>query len=88
MPRGYPFGNSEQHHRQTNKPIVMICTGNEFKVENYKDYCFRTMLKHKEKIVNQLRQINDCSLRPEDKKKLLEFILEEVNNRLQNRIKQ
>jgi hypothetical protein len=50
----------------------MLCIGNEFEVPNYKDYRNRTISKHLDRIKNQLRQIKDCSLRPEDKKKLVE----------------
>jgi hypothetical protein len=50
----------------------MICIGNEFEVPSYRDYRNRTLTKHLDKIKNQLRQIKDCSLNPEDKKKLVE----------------
>lgn len=49
----------------------MICIGNEFPVEKYKDYRNRTMKKHFEKFRNQLEQIKNCSLAESDKKKLL-----------------
>ena len=54
----------------------MICTSSDYKVENYKDYRNRVMTKHIDKIKNQLRQIKDCSLKPEDKEKLKKQLIE------------
>lgn len=50
----------------------MICIGNDYPVEKYKDYRNRTIKKHFEKFLNQLEQIRQCSLKDEDKKKLLQ----------------
>lgn len=58
----------------------MICTGNEYHVEHYADYRNRVIKKHMDKIKNQLRQINDCSLKGDDKKKLKEQMLKEIHN--------
>lgn len=53
------------------------------KPESYKDYRNRTMTKHIEKLLNQLRQIKDCSLKQDDKvalrKKLLEILATPTN---------
>lgn len=58
----------------------MIQTGGGYNVENYKDYRNRTVQKHLDKINNQLRQIRECSLKPEDKGKLISDILIIIEN--------
>jgi hypothetical protein len=61
---------------------MLYTTYSEFPIETYKSYHNRTVKKHLDKITNQLRQIKDCSLKSEDKRKLLEQMREEINNRL------
>lgn len=50
----------------------MICTGSydSYKPEKYSEYRNRVFSKHKDKLNNMLRQIKECSLKPEDKAKL------------------
>jgi hypothetical protein len=50
----------------------MICYGSDYKPEPYKAYKNRTFTKRMANTLNLVRQVKDCSLRPEDKKKLLE----------------
>lgn len=57
----------------------MLCTGDDFQVEKYSVYRNRTLNKHLDKIKNQMRQIKDCSLKPEDKKKLHEKLIQIIN---------
>jgi hypothetical protein len=49
----------------------MISLGIDYPVEPYSAYRNRTVNKHLDKIKNQLRQIKDCSLKADDKRKLL-----------------
>jgi len=51
-------------------------------IESYKSYKNRSFTKHVDKIRNQLRQIKDCSLKGEDKRKLISLINEEVSTTL------
>ncbi len=60
----------------------MLSIGSEYEVENYKDYRNRTMTKHTDKIKNQLRQINDCSLTGDDKRGLKKQIMELITEAL------
>lgn len=48
----------------------MLSCGENYKPEPYKAYKNRVIMKHLEKIKNQIRQIDQCSLKPEDKTKL------------------
>lgn len=45
----------------------MIAIDQNYKPEPYKTYKNRTVIKHCNKIVHQLRQIKDCSLNDTDK---------------------
>ncbi len=58
----------------------MLSIGSEYTVEPYKSYKNRTVTKHLDKIKNQLRQINDCSLKADDKAKLKEQLLAIIKN--------
>jgi hypothetical protein len=58
----------------------MLWTGYDFPIEKYKDYRNRTVKKHLDKIKNQLRQIKDCSLKAEDKNKLIQQLSEIIND--------
>ncbi len=49
----------------------MICIGDDYKVEHYKDYRNRTVNKQLDKFKNQLQGIKQCSLQVSDKKNLL-----------------
>lgn len=49
----------------------MISLGMDYPVEPYSAYRNRTVNKHLDKIKNQLQQIKSCSLKADDKKKLL-----------------
>jgi hypothetical protein len=60
----------------------MICMGDDFKVESYKSYKNKVFTKHTEKVTNQLRQIKDCSLHPDDKVKLKKRLIELINESL------
>ncbi len=51
--------------------------GKDYVPEKYSDYRNRNFQKHKEKLTNQLRQIKECSLKEEDKKRLM-IILENI----------
>jgi hypothetical protein len=48
----------------------MLCPGTDYIPEKYSDYRNRVFSKHKDKLINQLRQIKECSLKSEDKAKL------------------
>ncbi len=58
----------------------MLSVGSDYPVEKYKDYRNRTILQHIDKTNKQLWQIKQCSLKPEDKEKAKQKILELVNN--------
>lgn len=45
---------------------------------SYKEYKNRAVTKHQEKVKNQLRQISDCSLKPEDKERLKKSMIEMI----------
>ena len=49
----------------------MICTGNDYKVESYKDYRNRAVTKQVDKLKHSLQGIKQCSLHISDKKNLL-----------------
>ena len=49
------------------------------KPEPYSSYKNRVFSKHIDKLNNQLRQIKDCSLRPEDKARLKTMLREILN---------
>lgn len=58
----------------------MICPDIYFNpIEKYPDYRNRTTKKHLDIIANQLRRIKECSLKPEDKKKLLNNMKELID---------
>lgn len=60
----------------------MLEVGYDYKPEPYAAYRNRTMTKHRDKIDNQLRQIKECSLRPEDKKKLMNELIQKIQEKL------
>lgn len=63
----------------------MICAYIYFNpVEKYPDYRNRTTKKHLDIIANQLRRIKECSLKPEDKKKLLNDMKAVIDEQLKN----
>lgn len=64
----------------------MLCVGNEFNVPEYPAYRNSKFLKHKEKFVHQLRQIRECSLKPEDKKKLITQLIDMANDELKKQL--
>lgn len=49
----------------------MISLGIDYPIEPYSAYRNRTVNKHMDKIKNQLQQIKSCSLKTDDKRKLL-----------------
>ena len=56
----------------------MLCVGSDYPVEKYKDYKNRTIQQHLDKASKQLWAIKQCSLKPEDKEKARQQILEAV----------
>lgn len=60
--------------------ISFGCEGG--KPESYKSYKNRTVTKHKDKIKNQLQQIKSCSLKQEDKDKLIKSISDDILSQL------
>lgn len=50
----------------------MICAGDDYKVESYKDYRNRTVAKQMDKLKNSLQGIKQNSLQVPDKKNLLD----------------
>lgn len=53
----------------------MLCTGDDFTVQPYAHYKNQKVKKHRDKFINQLRQITECSLKPEDKKTLIKDLI-------------
>jgi hypothetical protein len=57
----------------------MMIIDSTTKIESYKSYKNRAFSKHIDKIKNQIRQIKDCSLKPEDKSKLKAELIKILN---------
>lgn len=57
----------------------MICTGSDYNVEKYPDYRNRVFERHRNKVKNIRQQIKDCSLKDEDKKKLIKELIDLFN---------
>jgi hypothetical protein len=60
----------------------MLSCGVDYIPEKYKDYRNRTVTKHLDKIRDALRQISDCSLKPEDKENLKKKMIEQIQTSL------
>ena len=62
----------------------MLSMGSDYVPEKYTDYRNRTMTKHKDNLINTIRRIKECSLKGDDKKKLLvalsEILLAEMDD--------
>lgn len=60
----------------------MLFVGDHFPVEKYSSYKNRTFARQVKRMDDSLRQIKDCSLKPEDKKKLKQQLIEQINKSL------
>ena len=56
----------------------MYQCGDGYRVEKYSDYKNRTIQKHVEKLNTQLWAIKQCSLKPEDKEKLKQTLIDHI----------
>lgn len=54
----------------------MLAMGSGYVPEKYKDYKNRKFTHHQDKLKNQIRQINECSLKIEDKIHLKKILLQ------------
>ncbi len=61
----------------------MLCGGNMDAPVSYKHYKNQKITKHSDLLKNSLRQIRDCSLKVEDKAKLIVLLSEILVNELE-----
>ena len=59
---------------------MLAMYGQDYVPEKYPDYRNRVFDKHHNKLKNQLLQIKQCSLKPEDKEKLKKRLAELLNS--------
>ena len=57
----------------------MLVGGDEFETRPYSEYRNRAFERHKNKLVNSLWQIRQCSLKKEDKNKLLKEMMQLID---------